>query len=65
MTALEAVMSVDQERQRLEKEAEGLIADESEEAQARLEDVYERCACPLDAGRIGMQEALPAPLLDT
>ena len=42
MTALEAVMSVDQERQRLEKEAEGLIADESEEAQARLEDVYER-----------------------
>ena len=44
MTALEAVMSVDQERQRLEKEAEGLIADESEEAQSRLEDVYERCA---------------------
>ena len=42
MTALEAVMSVDAERQRLEKEAEGLIADESEEAQARLEDVYER-----------------------
>lgn len=49
MTALEAVMSVDQERQRLEKEAEGLIADESEEGQARLEDVYERCSavgCP-------------------
>jgi len=44
MTALEAVMSVDQERQRLEKEAEGLIADESEEAQNRLEDLYERCA---------------------
>ena len=47
MTALEAVMSVDQERQRLEKEAEGLIADESEEAQSRLEDLYERCAYPL------------------
>ena len=47
MTALEAVMSVDQERQRLEKEAEGLIADESEEAQNRLEDLYERCVYPL------------------
>ena len=57
MTALEAVMSVDQERQRLEKEAEGLIADEGEEAQARLEDVYERWArsftCPLSASRMG------------
>lgn len=42
MTALEAVMSVDSERQRLEKEAESLLGDDSEEAQARLEDVYER-----------------------
>lgn len=42
MTALEAVMSVDKERQRLEKEAESLLGDEDEEAQARLEDVYER-----------------------
>ncbi len=42
MTALEAVMSVDLERQRLEKEAESLLGEESEEAQARLEDLYER-----------------------
>jgi ATP-binding cassette subfamily F protein 2 len=51
MTALEAVMSVDEERQRLEKEAESLLGDESEEAQARLEDVYERCR-PLSQPKI-------------
>ena len=69
MTALEAVMSVDQERQRLEKEAEGLIADEGEEAQARLEDVYERCGGPLtrplSVSRRHTWEGLPAPLLNT
>ena len=69
MTALEAVMSVDAERQRLEKEAEGLIADESEEAQARLEDVYERWARPLTrplkASRRHTWECLPALLLNT
>ncbi|CAK0734018.1 ATP-binding cassette sub- F member 1 [Coccomyxa viridis] len=59
MTALEAVMSVDAERQRLEKEAEGLIADESEEAQARLEDVYER----LEALDASTTEARAAQLL--
>ena len=69
MTALEAVMSVDQERQRLEKEAEGLIADEGEEAQARLEDVYERwgCAltCTLRASGKHTWERLPEPSLTT
>ena len=53
MTALEAVMSVDQERQRLEREAEALIADESEEGQARLEDVYERSAAPMPVSKQG------------
>ncbi len=37
-------MAVDEERQRLEREAESLLGDEGEEAQARLEDLYERCA---------------------
>ena len=65
MTALEAVMSVDRERQRLEKEAEGLIADESEEAQTRLEDVYERWARPLDASSPHTWEGLLGPGLRT
>ena len=41
---LQAVMAVDDERQRLEREAEGLLGSDSEEAQTRLEDLYERCA---------------------
>ena len=46
LTALEAVMKVDDEKIRLEKEAEQLLAvsQDDAEAQARLEDVYERCA---------------------
>ena len=45
-TALEAVMKVDDEKIRLEKEAEQLLAvsQDDPEAQLRLEDVYERCA---------------------
>ena len=44
MTALEAVMKVDDEKIRLEKEAEQLLtaSPDDTEAQARLEDVYER-----------------------
>ena len=38
----QAVMAVDEERQRLEREAESLLGNESEEAQTRLEDLYER-----------------------
>jgi ATP-binding cassette subfamily F protein 2 len=41
-TALECVMEVDQERIRLEKEAEELALKESDEAHDRLMDVYER-----------------------
>ena len=46
LTALEAVMKVDDEKVRLEKEAEQLLtaSPDDTEAQARLEDVYERCA---------------------
>ena len=44
LTALEAVMKVDDEKIRLEKEAEQLltVSQDDPEAQARLEDVYER-----------------------
>lgn len=44
LTALEAVMKVDDEKVRLEKEAEQLLtaSPDDTEAQARLEDVYER-----------------------
>lgn len=41
-TALETVMEVDEERIRLEKEAEDLASMNSEEATERLTDVYER-----------------------
>lgn len=41
-TALEAVLEVDEEKKRLEHEAEELATHESEEAQERLMDVYER-----------------------
>lgn len=41
-TALEAVMSVDEERHRLETEAERLLTVDTPEAEARLEDIYER-----------------------
>lgn len=42
MSALEAVMSVDSERELLEKEVEELMQQEGPEVEARLEDVYER-----------------------
>ncbi|KAK2158963.1 hypothetical protein LSH36_161g09008 [Paralvinella palmiformis] len=41
-TALEAVLEVDEEKHRLEMEAEVLAVKESDEAQDRLLDVYER-----------------------
>lgn len=49
LTALEAVMKVDDEKIRLEKEAEQLLAvsQDDSEAQARLEDVYERSVAML------------------
>lgn len=43
MTALEAVTSVDEEKGRLEREAEALVELEmTEEVETRLSDVYER-----------------------
>lgn len=42
MSALEAVMAVDEERDKLEQEAEALAQQEGAEAEARLEDIYER-----------------------
>lgn len=42
MTALEAVMAVQEEKTRLEAEAEVLMQLEGPEAEARLEDIYER-----------------------
>ena len=42
MTALEAVMAVQEEKSRLEAEAEVLMQLEGPEAEARLEDIYER-----------------------
>ena len=41
-TALEAVMMVDEERARLEAEAEKLMDAEGTDAEQRLEDIYER-----------------------
>ena len=49
MTALEAVTSVDEEKAKLEAEAEKLVElPDDPDAQIRLEDIYERCArlCP-------------------
>ena len=45
MTALEAVTSVDEEKAKLEAEAEKLVElPDDPDAQIRLEDIYERCA---------------------
>lgn len=41
-TALEAVLDVDAERKRLEKEAEELALETSDEATERLQDIYDR-----------------------
>ena len=44
-TALECVKAVDEERTRLDKEAEQLMEKEmAPEVEQRLEDIYERCA---------------------
>lgn len=43
MTALEAVTSVDEEKARLEREAESLVdKTDDPDAELRLEDIYER-----------------------
>jgi len=42
MTALEAVMSVDEMKARLEREAEALSLATDDESQALLSDIYER-----------------------
>ena len=43
LTALEAVTSVDEEKARLEKEAEALMnVTDNPDAEIRLEDIYER-----------------------
>lgn len=59
MTALEAVMSVDAERTKLEKEAEYLMDKEGPEVEARMEDIYER----LDALESDMAEVRAASIL--
>ncbi|KAL4423989.1 hypothetical protein ABPG75_001290 [Micractinium tetrahymenae] len=59
MTALEAVMSVDTERARLEAEAEALADQQGDEVEARLEDIYER----LDALESDMAEVRAASIL--
>ena len=41
-TSLEAVMSVDEEKRKLESRAEKLMEREDPEAQLLLEDIYER-----------------------
>jgi ATP-binding cassette, subfamily F, member 2 len=59
MTALQAVMSVDEERTKLEKEAEWLMDKDGPEVEARLEDIYER----LDALDSDMAEVRAASIL--
>jgi ATP-binding cassette, subfamily F, member 2 len=59
MTALEAVMAVDEEKSKLEKEVEELSHQEGPEAEARLEDIYER----LDALDSDTAEARAASIL--
>lgn len=45
LTALQAVMQVDETKARLEKQAEALAQQEGPEAEMQLEDIYERCGC--------------------
>lgn len=59
LTALESVMAVDEERQKLEQEAEVLAQQDGPEVEARLEDIYER----LDALDSDMAEARAASML--
>ena len=46
LTALAAVMQVDEMKQRLEKQAEALAQTEGPEAEMQLEDIYERYGLP-------------------
>ena len=59
MTALQAVMAVDEEREKLEKEAEELSQHEGPEVEQRLEDIYER----LDALDSDLAEVRAASIL--
>lgn len=59
MTALESVMAVDEERDKLEKEAEELAQMEGPEVEQRLEDIYER----LDALDSDLAEVRAASIL--
>ncbi|KAH7621907.1 putative ABC transporter F family member 1 [Nannochloris sp. 'desiccata'] len=59
MTALESVMAVDEERGKLEAEAEELLTQEGSEAEQRLEDIYER----LEALESDMAEVRAASIL--
>jgi ATP-binding cassette subfamily F protein 2 len=59
LTALEAVMEVDEERGKLEAEAERLSELQGDEVEARLEDIYER----LDALDSDMAEVRAASIL--
>lgn len=59
MTALEAVMSVDEERAILEQEVERLADQQGDEVEQRLEDIYER----LDALESDMAEVRAASML--
>jgi ATP-binding cassette subfamily F protein 2 len=59
LTALQAVMSVDDERMKLEKEAEWLMDKDGPEVESRLEDIYER----LDALESDMAEVRAASIL--
>lgn len=58
-TALECVMEVDEERIKLEKMAEELVANEDDESQDQLMDIYER----LDEMSADLAEAKAARLL--
>lgn len=58
-TALQAVMAVDEERNKLEKEAEDLAHQEGPEVEQRLEDIYER----LDALDSDLAEVRAASIL--
>lgn len=59
LSALQAVMSVDEEREKLEKEAEELAQHDGPEVEQRLEDIYER----LDALDSDMAEVRAASIL--
>jgi ATP-binding cassette subfamily F protein 2 len=59
MTALESVMAVDEERGKLEAEAEELSTQEGGDVEQRLEDIYER----LDALESDMAEVRAASIL--